>query len=65
MQLTLRNTSSVLACWHCGRAITGKVKHVGSSTWVPDFPKAYHPDCYAAADREAYRELHRNSRRTR
>lgn len=50
-----------IACYRCGKAIKGKlVRHVPSTLMVRlgiDFPRSYHPACYAKAEKEAASEL--------
>lgn len=52
-----------IACFHCGRAIRGEAMHVIPTLLAVrvagDFPKAYHPACYAKAEEAAGFELRR------
>lgn len=49
-----------LACYHCGKQIRGEATHTQPTrltAQLGDFPKAYHPACYAAAEFAAGLEL--------
>jgi len=56
---------TILTCYHCGKIIKGK--YVGTNPPIHlirlgvDFPKAFHPTCYAKAETKASKELRGNS----
>ena len=49
-------------CYHCGKAIKGPHVHTSPPLSLIrlglDFPKTYHPACYAKAEEESFKLLH-------
>lgn len=48
-------------CYSCGKIIRGKMTYIVPPTLLVqlcgDFPKAYHPRCYEASEKQAEQEL--------
>lgn len=50
------------ACYQCGKEIKGNAISTFPSNFhinMGDFPKSYHPSCYAKAQKEAEKELNK------
>ena len=57
----MNNTKSTLVCYACEKAIRGTVLRTSPPRYLInlglDFPRAYHPRCYARAEKLAAKEL--------